>query len=168
MSSMRDPRALFIHELQDIYYAEKALTKALPVMVREAGDKELGAGLRKHLEETKGHVEVLEQVFETLGEPAKGQPCPGIDGIKAEHDEFMSEESPAAEISDMFLTGAAARAEHYEIAAYNGLITLARGLGEGDCARLLGDNLREEKEALKTVETIGKRLARDAKQLVAV
>jgi ferritin-like metal-binding protein YciE len=164
-SMMSDPRDLFVHELQDIYYAEKTITKALPKMIQEAGDAELTKGFQKHLDETKQQVQNLERVFQQIGEKASGEQCPGIDGIKSEHDEFMSEESPSAEIKDMFLTGAAARVEHYEIAAYTGLITLARGLGETDSAKLLDENLRQEKEALKTVETVAKRLARGAKQL---
>jgi ferritin-like metal-binding protein YciE len=166
-AAMSDPRELFLHELQDIYYAENTITKALPTMIREAGDKELVKGLKEHLEETKEQIKVLEQVFEQIGEKAKGERCPGIEGLKTEHDEFMSEESPTPEICDMFLTGAAARVEHYEIAAYTGLVTLARGLGETECATLLEENLSQEKEALKAVETVSKRLAKDAKQLVA-
>ena len=166
-AAMSDPRELFLHELQDIYYAENTITKALPTMIREAGDDELATGLKKHLEETKDQIKVLDQVFEQIGEKAKGEQCPGIEGLKAEHDEFMSKESPTPEICDMFLTGAAARVEHYEIAAYTGLITLARGLGETECVALLEENLSQEKEALKAVETVSKRLAKDAKQLVA-
>lgn len=166
-TTMSDPRELFMHELRDMYYAEKALTKALPDLIREATDRELASGLRKHLDETKGHVTVLEQVFEALGERAKGEPCPGIEGIKAEHDEFMRDESPSPEVCDIFLTGAAGRAEHYEIAAYTAMISLARGLGEVECARMLGENLREEKEALKAVEQVGRRLTRNARQLAA-
>ena len=79
----------------------------------------------------------------------------------------MSKESPTPEIRDMFLTGAAARVEHYEIAAYTGLITLARGLGETECVSLLEENLSQEKEALKAVESVSKRLVKDAKELVA-
>lgn len=167
MGKMADPRELFLHELQDLYYAENVLAKTLPTMAREASDRELSSGFKKHLTETKRHLGNLEQVFGQLGEQAKGERCPGIDGITAEHDEFMAESDPSREVCDMFLTGAAARAEHYEIAAYSGLVTMARGLGERDCARLLGENLREEKEALKLAESVGKRLARKARQPAA-
>ena len=165
MASMTDPRELLIHELEDIYFAEKAITKTLPTMIREATDKELVSALKKHLDETKQQVKNLEVAFEELGEKATAVPCPGIQGLKQEHDEFMSDESPSGEIADMFLTGAAARVEHYEIAAYTGMIGLARGLGETDCAKLLDENLRQEKAALKTVETVAKRLARTAQAL---
>lgn len=161
-STMTDPRELMLHELRDLYYAEKTITKALPDLIDEASDKELVAGFEKHLEETKQHVSNLERVFEQLGEKAEGERCPGIEGLKEEHDLFMKEESPTGAVKDMFLTGAAARVEHYEIAAYDGLLTLARGLGESECTSLLEENLRSEKAALQGVASIGERLARTA------
>ncbi len=165
--SMNDPRELFLHELKDVYFAENTLVKALPTMISEASDKELARGLEKHLAETRQQVKNLDKVFASLGEKAEGERCPGIEGIKAEHDEFMSKENPSTEICDMFLTGAAARTEHYEIAAYTGLIAMARGLGERESVGLLDENLRQEREALKLVESIGKRMARDVKELAA-
>ena len=162
---MNDPRELFLHELKDVYFAENALVKALPEMISEATDKELAKGLDKHLTETRQQVKNLEKVFQAMGQKAQGEKCPGIEGIKAEHDEFMQEERPSPEICDMFLTGAAARAEHYEIAAYNGLISMARGLGERECVSLLDENLKQEKAALQLVESIGKRMAKDAKEM---
>ena len=164
-SQMSDPRELFLHELGDALYAEQTLVKALPKLQDEASDTELATGFGDHLEETKQHVENLKLAFEELGEPAKAEKCPGIEGIKAEHDAFMQKERPSASIRDMFLTGAAARAEHYEIAAYNGLISMARGLGERECVGLLDENLKQEKAALQLVESIGKRMAKDAKQM---
>jgi ferritin-like metal-binding protein YciE len=163
MSGMTEPRELLLHELGDLLYAEQLLTKALPKLAEEAGDDELRAGLEHHLEETKQHVDNLKQVFETLGETPKAEKCPGIEGIKAEHDAFMSEEDPSQEIRDMFLTGAGARTEHYEIAAYSGAITLAKSLGEADAAGLLEENLAQEKKALATLETIAKRLGSSQK-----
>ena len=163
--NMSDPRQLLLHELQDVYYAENAITKALPGMIKQVGDEELASGLEKHLEETRQQIENLERVFEELGEKASGEQCPGIDGIKTEHEEFMSESKPSPEIRDMFTAGSAARVEHYEIAAYTGLITLARGLGETESVRLLEENLRQEQEALKAVESVGTRLARGAKEM---
>ena len=94
-----------------------------------------------------------------MGEPARAEKCPGIDGIKKEHDEFVTKEDPSRDVLDMFLTGAAARTEHYEIAAYTGLITMAKALGETDAAGLLSENLTQEKAALETVTTISKTLA---------
>jgi ferritin-like metal-binding protein YciE len=91
---------------------------------------------------------------------SRRQKCPGIDGIKQEHDEFVEKESPSAEVLDQFLTGAGARTEHYEIAAYEGLVTAAEAMGESDVASLLSENLAEEKKALETIKKISKRLAR--------
>ena len=93
------------------------------------------------------------------GEQPKAEKCPGIEGLKKEHDQFVTDEKPSDDVLDMFLTGAAARTEHYEIAAYTGLITMADALGETDAAKLLGENLKQEKAALKTVTTISEKLA---------
>jgi ferritin-like metal-binding protein YciE len=160
---MTSPKELFVHELQDIYYAERQLTRVLPTLATEATDRELTKAFQKHLTETREQVENLEQVFKNIGRRAEGQSCPGIDGIKKEHDEFMQENEPSTPVRDVFLTGAASRAEHYEIAAYTGLIEQARALGERDSVKLLQENLRQEKEALKTVESISKRILKATK-----
>jgi ferritin-like metal-binding protein YciE len=158
MTEMTKPRDLFIHGLKDIYYAEKTIVKKLPGMIEEATDEELMDGLRKHLEQTKGQVENLEQVFEEFGEKAAGEKCPGIEGLVAEHDEFVEKEQPTPEILDTFLTGAAARVEHYEIAAYRGLVESAKAMGKDSAARLLEENLAQEQEALELVEAVSTRL----------
>ena len=158
-TEMNDPRELFLHELGDVLYAEQTLVKTLPKLQEEASDDELAEGFGTHLEETRQHVKNLEQAFEALGEPAKAEKCPGIEGIKKEHDEFVSNESPSAEVLNAFLTGAGARTEHYEIAAYEGLITMAEAMGEDEVARLLNENLAQEQNALRKIQTIGKRLA---------
>ena len=88
-TKMSDPRHLFLHELGDVLYAEKTLVKALPKLQEEASDAELASGFADHLEETRQHVKNLEQAFEALGEPAKAQKVPGIEGIKKEHDDFV-------------------------------------------------------------------------------
>ncbi len=106
-------------------------------------------------------------MFKSIGEKPQPEKCPGIEGIAKEHDTFMSQEKPSPEICDLFLTGAGARTEHYEIAAYSGLVTHARALGETEAARLLTENLKQEKQALKTLEAAAKRLSRNAKQLAA-
>ena len=160
MPAMTEPRELFMHELADIFYAENQLVKALPKLIDEASDDELRTDLESHLEQTKGHVDRLEKVFEALDEPAKGEKCPGIDGIITEHDEFMSKENPSSEVCDLFLTGAGARAEHYEIAAYSGLVTMANALDETRCAELFQQNLGEEKAALAKLEAAAERLSK--------
>ena len=168
MTTMTAPRELFLHELGDVYFAEQQIVKKLPKMIEEASDSELSKGLEKHLEETKRQVANLEEVFSELGEKAKGERCPGIEGIAEEHDLFMKEHEPSPEVRDMFLTGAAARVEHYEIAAYNGLIAMAKGLGEQACADLLQENLDQEQHALTTVEGVGARMAKNAKRTATV
>ena len=140
-------------------YAENALVKALPELADEASDDELRTGFEQHLDETKQHVVNLRDVFESLGEKPTGEQCPGIDGIKAEHDQFMSKENPDPEVRDLFLTGTGARAEHYEIAAYSGLVTMAKALGESHCATLLEENLEQEHKALEKLESAAARLA---------
>ena len=159
-TKMSDPRDLFLHELGDVLFAEQTLVKALPKLQKEASDAELAKGFGAHLEETRRHVENVKQAFEELGEPAKAEKCPGIEGIKKEHDEFVANESPSPSVLDAFLTGAGARAEHYEIAAYEGLITMAEAMGEKKVAELLTRNLEQEKKALKKMQTFGKRLAK--------
>ncbi|HSC86272.1 MAG TPA: DUF892 family protein [Polyangiaceae bacterium] len=158
-TKMSHPRELFLHELGDVLYAEQTLVKTLPKLQEEAADEELAQGFGEHLAETRQHVKNLERAFEALGEPAKAEKCPGIEGIKKEHDEFVSNESPSQEILDAFLTGAGARTEHYEIAAYEGLLTMAEATGEEEVARLLNENLEQEKQALRKLQTISKRLA---------
>jgi ferritin-like metal-binding protein YciE len=158
VTHMTSPKQLFVHELQDVYYAEKTLTNVLPKLAAEASDRELTRAFQSHLKETQKHVANLDKVFRNLGERAQGHPCPGIDGIKEEHDDFMREHQTTQTLSDVFLTGAASRTEHYEIAAYTSLIEQARALGERDSVKLLQANLKQEKDALKKVESISKRI----------
>jgi ferritin-like metal-binding protein YciE len=162
-TTMSDPRALFLHELGDIFYAEQQIVKSLPKLIDEATDSELVEGFTRHLQETNRQVENLHRVFDELGETAKGEKCPGIEGLMKEHDQFMEEHQPSAMVRDTFLTGAAARVEHYEIAAYTGLIAMAIGMEETTAARLLSENLEQEKRALDAVVTVGERLAGDAR-----
>jgi ferritin-like metal-binding protein YciE len=156
--TLSEPRELFLSELADLYYAEKALEKVLPKLVSEASDRMLKQGFEQHLEQTRQHSTNLEAVFDALGERPKAEACPGIEGIKQEHDKFISEHDTTPHIRDLFLTGAAARAEHYEIAAYTGLVTMSRSLGDTKVTKLLQSNLDDEKEALRKVEAISKRL----------
>jgi ferritin-like metal-binding protein YciE len=158
---MSDPRELFLHELVDVLYTEKMLGRQiLPKLAKEASDQELAKGFEEHADVTKRHIENVEAAFKEMGEKPKTEKCPGIEGLREEHDQFMKEEKPAPEIVDMFNTGAAARTEHYEIAAYTGLVTSARALGETKVADLLERNLRDEENMLERVEKIAERLAR--------
>jgi len=135
---------LFVHQLQDIYYAEKQLVKALPEMAAKATDKQLKQGFLTHLEETKTHVQRLEQVFKMHGAAAKAIACPAIDGIIKEADEVEGEVADKS-VLDAALINAAQAAEHYEIVRYGSLIAWARQLGRNDCAAILQATLDEEK-----------------------
>ena len=163
MPQISEPRELFVHELGDMLFAERMLEKQLPTLAEEASSGELRRAFERHVKETKDQIRNLERVFEALGERAQAERCPGMEGIKAEHDQFMDEENPSPEIRDLFLTGAAARAEHYEIAGYSGLVNMARALGEREAVNLLKENLQQEKEMLKTVEATSKALMKNGK-----
>jgi len=135
---------LFLHTLQDIYYAESDITKALPQMIDKASDPQLRQAFQIHLEETRNQIQRLEQVFRQHGAEAKGVDCPAIDGITEEAQELMSEvEDP--EVRDAAILAAAQAVEHYEITRYGTLIAWAKELGRPDCAQLLQQNLDEEK-----------------------
>ncbi len=137
---------LFVHTLRDIYYAEKQLLKALPEMAEKATDAQLKQAFQSHLGETKNHVVRLEQVFKMHGVEAKGIDCPAIDGIIEEAEEVVGEVEDQA-VLNAALAAAAQAAEHYEISRYGTLIAWAKQLGRNDCARVLQQNLDEEKAA---------------------
>lgn len=167
MTEMTEPRDLFLHELGDVLYAERVLVKALPTLQKEASDDELAQAFEDHLEQTKQHVTNVEAAFKALGETPKAEKCPGIEGIKKEHDEFVEKESPSPDVLNVFLTGAGARAEHYEIAAYDGLIIAAKAMNEDEVVELLSENLEQEQEALKLITSIAKRLATESAKATA-
>ena len=137
---------LFVHTLQDVYYAEQKITKALPKMIAKVTDPQLKQAFQTHLAETKNHVRRLEQVFEMHGEPVKAVTCPAIDGIVDEAEEIMSDASDP-EVLDAAALASAQAVEHYEITRYGTLIAWARQLGRNDCAGVLQQTLQEEKEA---------------------
>jgi ferritin-like metal-binding protein YciE len=144
---------LFVHTLQDIYYAEKQITKALPTMISKATDPQLKQGFEAHLGETQGHVKRLEQVFEMHGQKPKAVDCPAIDGIIKEANQVAGEVGDK-EVLDAALLASAQAVEHYEITRYGTLIAWAKQLGRPDCARVLQQNLEEEKAADKKLTTI--------------
>jgi ferritin-like metal-binding protein YciE len=144
---------LFVHTLRDIYYAEKQILKALPEMAAKASNGELKAAFKNHLEETRGHVARLEQVFRMHGKEAKGVDCPAIDGIIDEAEEIAGEVEDK-KVLDAALIAAAQAVEHYEITRYGTLVAWAKELGRADCANVLARNLEEEKAADKKLNTI--------------
>jgi ferritin-like metal-binding protein YciE len=137
---------LFLHEIKDLYNAEKQLTKALPKMAKAVTSEELRHLIEEHLEETKQQVERLEQIFNMLGKPARGIKCKGMEGLIEEGDELMGEEGDEA-VKDAAILGAAQRVEHYEIAVYGCARTYAEMLGMMEAAELLQTSLDEEKAA---------------------
>ena len=167
MPELTNPKDLFLHELADSLYVERDLVSAtLPKLIGEVRDEELRSGLESHLQETRAHVRNVEQVFAQLGEEPQVEECIGFEGLKAEHEKLMSETS--AELVDLVDLGAAARTENYEIAAYESLRRMAKGLGEDKAVELLDENLKQEKEALREVEKIATRVSNEsAKELVA-
>jgi ferritin-like metal-binding protein YciE len=144
---------LFVHQLQDIYYAEKQLVAALPKMAEKATEQQLKQGFLTHLNETKTHVQRLEEVFKMIGAKAQAVDCPAIDGIIKEANETAGEVADKA-VLDAALINAAQAAEHYEIVRYGSLIAWARQLGRNDAASLLQKTLDEEKATDKKLTTI--------------
>jgi ferritin-like metal-binding protein YciE len=143
----------FVEELRDTYDAEKQLIKALPKMAKAASSTELRAAFEAHLEETRGHVDRLEQVFESLEEKVRGKHCDGIAGIIEEGKSIMGEDFEKAAM-DACLIAAGQRAEHYEMAAYGTLVAWARAMGHTEAADLLQETLDEDKAADETLTTL--------------
>ena len=137
---------VLIDELRDLYSAENQLVKALPKMAKAAVSPELKQIFTSHLEETKGHVERLKQVFEHLGKKATGQHCNGMEGVIEEGKDAIETDEEGA-TKDVCLLGAALRVEHYEIAGYTAAIGIAKALGESEAVELLTQTLREEETA---------------------
>ncbi|GJE42339.1 ferritin-like domain-containing protein [Methylobacterium soli] len=135
---------LFTHMLQDIYYAEQQITKALPKMIDKAGEPQLKQSFEKHLRETEGQIKRLDQAFEQLGKPAKGVECAAINGIISETKEIMSDVGDQKVLDAALIAGAQA-VEHYEITRYGTIIAYAKQLGHDNVATLLGQTLDEER-----------------------
>ena len=144
---------LFVHTLQDIYYAEQQITKALPKMISKVTNPELKQGLQSHLEQTRGHVARLERVFQMHGQEVKAVTCPAIDGILDEANDIMGD-AKDTDVLDAAAAAAAQAVEHYEIARYGTLIAWARELGRDDCASVLEQTLQEEKATDQKLTTI--------------
>jgi ferritin-like metal-binding protein YciE len=143
--SEKDLSALFLDTLKDIYYAEKQIYKSLPKLAKAASSDELRAAFEKHHDETEGHIERLEKIFELIGKPARGKKCDAIEGILDEGQEIMQEYKGAPAL-DAGLLAAAQAVEHYEISRYGTLKTWAERLGIKDAVKLLDQTLTEEKK----------------------
>jgi ferritin-like metal-binding protein YciE len=138
-------KELYVEELKDLYNAETQLVKALPKLARAATSEELRRGFEDHLEQTKGHVERLQKIFDLLEESPKGKKCKGMEGLIEEGAEVTQEDYEGS-LLDAALIGAAQRVEHYEIAGYGIVRSFAEALGETEHVSLLNETLEEEKE----------------------
>jgi len=146
-------KELLIEQIQDIYDAEKQLVKALPVLAKAAESADLSAALQNHLQETKGHVSRLEEVFSTIGARAKGKTCKGMKGLIEEGNEAVKEQEEGA-LRDLAIIAGAQRVEHYEIAAYGTVRMLAEELDLQDAVTLLEETENEEKKADETLTNV--------------
>jgi ferritin-like metal-binding protein YciE len=146
MPGMKTLRDLFEDELRDVYDAEKQIIRALPRMIKATGSEELSSALEAHLEETRGHVERLERVFESIDRRPRGKRCEGMAGILEEGANLMEEDGEESVLDAGFIA-AAQRVEHYEITAYGSLMAWAKALGLKNALSLLKENEQEEKAA---------------------
>ena len=161
-------RKLYVEELRDLYNAETQLVKALPKMAKGASSDELKQAFEDHLEQTEGHVERLEEIFENLDENPKGKTCKAMKGLVEEGSEILDEDGEDS-VLDAGIIAAAQKVEHYEIASYGTVRTWAQLLGEDEAAELLQETLDEEGEADKLLNQLAQEivnpeaLAEDAK-----
>jgi ferritin-like metal-binding protein YciE len=151
-------RELFVHELQDLYSAENQIIKALPKMADEASSRELKAALEEHLQETKGQLRRLDQIFDQIEDVDRDdETCKGIQGIIKEGEDMLDEDADA-DVLDAGIIAAAQRVEHYEIAGYGTVRTYANLLGRQEWAELLQETLDEEKAADQKLNALAERI----------
>jgi len=155
MEKINSLEDLLLRELKDLYHAEKQLVKALPKVIKRASSPQLRNAIEEHLRETEGHVNRLEQIFESLGQPAKAVKCEGMEGILEEANEMMREEGNP-EALDAAIISAAQKVEHYEIASYGTVAEWASQLNRQDIKELLNETLEEEKQADEKLTEIAK------------
>lgn len=137
---------LFVHELKDIYWAEKHLAQELPKMGKEATSNKLSEAIEKHTKETENHVSRLEQVFEKIGVKASGEKCEAMAGLLKEAKEILKENEGDDMVKDAGIIIACQKVEHYEIATYGSLVSLSKKMGADECTKLLEETLDEEKK----------------------
>src|SRR6202162_829089 len=154
-------KELYVDELKDLYRAENQLVKTLPKMAKSASSEELREGFEKHLEQTRGHVQRLEKIFQALGASPKGKTCKGMQGLIEEGSEATEEEYEGS-VMDAALIGAAQRVEHYEIAGYGTVRSMAETLGEDDQVSLLEETLEEEKQTDQKLTELAEQINTEA------
>lgn len=154
---MQTAHEMFIHELQDMLDAERQLVEALGEQAEESSRDDLRKAFESHQQQTEKQIERLEQAFESIGEEPEETECAGIRGLIQEH-EMFKEEDPAPDILDVFNVGAAQKVESYEICAYESLLELANEMGHKKAAKLLSQNLKEEQQTLKKMQSFSKKI----------
>jgi len=156
-------KKLYVDELKDLYSAENQLVKALPEMAKAASAAELQQGFEKHLKQTEGHVQRLEEIFQALGESPKGKKCVAMEGLVKEGAEVTVGDFEGA-VLDSGLIGAARRVEHYEMAAYGTVCAIAKVLGEIKHASLLEQTLEEETETDEKLTELAEKINAQANE----
>jgi ferritin-like metal-binding protein YciE len=158
---MEGMQQLLVDELQDLYDAEKQLVRALPKMAKSASNEELESAFRQHLEVTRGQVQRLEQIFESMDMRAKSKPCKAMKGLVEEAQEMIGEQDEEM-VLDTGLIGCGRKVEHYEMAGYESARALAQQLGMRDAAQLLQETMREEMEADRLLAQVSKRIFKES------
>jgi ferritin-like metal-binding protein YciE len=156
-------KELYVDELKDLYDAENRLVKALPKLAKAATSEKLRSGFEEHLEQTRGHVDRLEEIFDALGEKATGKKCAGMMGLIKEGEEVMEGDFEGEVMDAAALISAAQRVEHYEIAAYGCVSTWAELLGESEASTLIEKTLEEEKETDQKLTELAEAINVEAK-----
>jgi len=158
------PLALFVHELSDIRSAETIILTMLEEAIGAASNAQLKTGLEAHHKQTQQHLANVDKVFELIGEKPENIECKGAKGLHEEAKEAIKEK-PAPEVLDSMLASGAMKTEHYEIVSYEGLVDQAKSLGQNDAAKLLQENLKQEKETLKKLEELEPKLSTKVEKL---
>ena len=161
--AMQTVKELFQHELGDMYDAEQRIVQMLPQMANECNNAQAKSAIQHHEQQTRQQIKNLEQCFQALGTSPQQVTCTALVGLKQEHDTFLKEQ-PSKDILTMFDLSASAKTEHYEIAAYRGLIEKATLMGQKDCIRLLQENLGQAEEMAQKVEQISRQFGKQAAQ----
>jgi ferritin-like metal-binding protein YciE len=160
--SLNTPRDLFIHELSDTLSAEHIVLKVVGEMATETGNAEARKAIEHHHKETEQQIQNLEKVFDLLGEKPEETTCHAAEGLRKEHD-ALKEEKPEGNVKELGLLAGAGKTEHYEIASYTMLMQMAKNLGEKEVADLLKENLDQEKEMARTVESLARDVGKEVK-----
>jgi ferritin-like metal-binding protein YciE len=166
MSKLNTLEDLLVQEIKDLYSAENQLVKALPKMAKAASDPALKEGIEKHLEETKVHVQRLEQIAELLEASPKGKACKAMQGLVEEGAEILGEDGDDT-VKDLAIIGAAQKVEHYEIASYGTARALAESLGMEEVAELLQETLDEEGATDKALTAVAEEISGNVAELDA-